>query len=172
MRVIIIVILFLVQINASCQVNKGSIIRTTNEAYFGIADENYCAIKYSVENVGKDKLVLWIADNKLDTELKKYLFKKQGDFNLLNLITERLLDEDNQIIFKSFIKVLNKNEHFEIVVMIKDPNKQKIERSKNFIDEYIKVESIEQLDNFVNSQEFENLFFKKDFIVLPYTQLE
>lgn len=172
MRVIVLsILLTLLQLNVSCQNDNKLAVKTTSEICYEITDA-YCLIKCSITNTCNDRLVVWVNERGSINELKGYLLESHGDFSLLNLITERALDPNNQVLFKSFLKILESKEQFEIFILINEPDREKLKRSKHFFEEQLKYTSVKELEELINTEDFEDLFYQGGVLVLPYYEIK
>ena len=168
MKFAILVMFLFSTLTTSCQSIKNlSVTKNISETNFELNDEKFRLVKLSIENQTKEDLVLWIAQNK-ESDLKQYLLKNQGDFNLLDLISEKILKPDNQIVFKSFIKILSAEEKFNFTILMDNPDKQKVALSKKFIEDYFKYESVEKLSKLITEENYKKSSYKGDEMVLPY----
>lgn len=168
MKFAIMAIFLFSTLTSSCQSTKNlSVTKNISEINFEVNDEKFCLIKLSIDNKTKDDLALWITQDK-DSDLKKYLLKNQGDFNLLNLISEKILKPDNQVVFRSFIKILSADEKFSFAILIDNPNKQKVALSEKFIENYFKHESVEKLAELITKKHYKKSSYEGNMMVLPY----
>lgn len=101
------------------------------------------------------------------------------DFGILQLTvpingvgSERVLDPNNQGLFISFLKVLESEDQFEIAILINEPDREKLNKSKNFFEEQLKYTSVKELNELINTKDFEDLFYQGDVIVLPYNEIK
>lgn len=164
-------LMILLQLNVSCQNNNKLAVTTISEINYEITDA-YCLIKCSIANTSNDRVIIWVNESESNSDLKGYLLKSHGDFSLLNLITERVLDPNNQVLFISFLKVLESEDQFEIAILINEPDREKLNKSKNFFEEQLKYTSVKELDELINTKDFEDLFYQGDVIVLPYNEIK
>ena len=172
MKVQMLFFIFLAHLCGGCyQDSNDPICTTIQENYYEIGNDRFCALKYSLKNLGEEAVIAWIASTEVDTSLKKYLATVRGDFSLLNLLSENLVNPENQIVFKSFIKKLESQEDFELIIMINDPDDCKIEESKNFLSKYVKTESLQKFENLTGQKKFLEQFYSKELIVIPYDSL-
>ena len=172
MKVQLLFFIFLAHLIGGCyQVDNNPICTTIQENYYEVGKDRFCALRYSLKNIGEDDVIAWIANTEADFDLKSYLVTVHGDFNLLNLLSENLLDPENQIIFRSLIKRLESQEDFELIIMINDPDDTKIEKSKNFLRRYVRTESFYEFENIAGKNNYLEQFYAKEVIVIPYDSL-
>ena len=167
MKLVISAIFLMVSFTSSCQSNSLSFSENYNEAYFDINKEKFCVMKFSIKNESTEDMVLWVSKRE-NSDFKKYLLGNQGDFNLLSLISEEILMPDNHVIFRSFFKILGMEEEFSFSILIRNPNKDRVEFSKEFIRNYFKHESIKILNSLITKKQYMKSSYRENEIILPY----
>lgn len=105
-------------LNAQCTIH----IDTISFCYFnGITEQNQTIDNYQITNNSNEDYLTWVSlvptNNKSDIELIRDFFKKRkGDFSLMEMIYENLLDEQPISIGYSFIKNIAIGETFSYFI--------------------------------------------------------
>lgn len=105
---------FTMSLNAQCQIH----IDTASFSYFnGITEQTQTIDNYQITNNSNEDYLTWVSlvpiNNKSNIELVHDFFKKRkGDFSLVEMIYENLLDEQPISIGYSFMKNIIPGETF------------------------------------------------------------
>lgn len=111
-------------LNAQCQIH----IDTVSFCYFnGITAQTQIIDNYQITNNSNEDYLTWVSliptNNKSNIELIRDFFKKRkGDFSLIEMIYENLLDEQPISIGYSFIKNIAAGETFSYFIAKTDTN--------------------------------------------------
>lgn len=111
-------------LNAQCQIY----IDTVSIRYFnGITEQPQTIDNYQITNNSNEEYLTWVSldltNNKSNIELMRDFFKKRkGDFNLIEMIYENLLDDQPISIGYSFIKNIATGEIFSYFIAKTDTN--------------------------------------------------
>lgn len=111
-------------LNAQCQIH----IDTVSFCYFnGITAQTQIIDNYQIINNSNEDYLTWVSliptNNKSNIELIRDFFKKRkGDFSLMEMIYENLLDEQPISIGYSFIKNIAAGETFSYCIAKTDTN--------------------------------------------------
>ncbi|MBR4619942.1 MAG: hypothetical protein IKO46_03060 [Salinivirgaceae bacterium] len=111
-----------ITINAQCLIHYDTI---TNKYYNGITEEREIIDKYQITNNSDENYLTWVAlepiNDRTDIELVHDYFKKRkGDFNLVEMMFENLLDSLPINIGYSFIKNIAPKESFSYYISKKN----------------------------------------------------
>ena len=111
-----------ITINAQCLIHYDTI---TNKYYNGIIEEREIIDKYQITNNSDENYLTWVAlepiNDRTDIELVHDYFKKRkGDFNLVEMMFENLLDSLPINIGYSFIKNIAPKESFSYYISKKN----------------------------------------------------
>ena len=111
-----------ITINAQCLIHYDTI---TNNYYNGITEEGEIIDKYLITNNSDENYLTWVAlepiNDRTDIELVHDYFKKRkGDFNLVEMMFENLLDSLPINIGYSFIKNIAPKESFSYYISKKN----------------------------------------------------
>jgi hypothetical protein len=111
-----------ITINAQCLIHYDTI---TNKYYNGITEEREIIDKYQITNNSYENYLTWVAlepiNDRTDIELVHDYFKKRkGDFNLVEMMFENLLDSLPINIGYSFIKNIAPKESFSYYISKKN----------------------------------------------------
>lgn len=167
MNCLIKITLLFLPILGSCQQDT-IVTKTVNESSYFVNNKEYHLVQYVIKNTQKEDVICWIDKNQ--SKLKEYLHKKRGDFSLFNLISEQILDDNEQIINETFIKVIKSSNEFEINVIIEDPTESKVEISKNYLTNFIKCAPVNELKELAPTS-LQKISFTGQVIVLEYQDL-
>jgi hypothetical protein len=105
-------------LNAQCQIH----IDTISFCYFnGITEQTEIIDKYQIANNSNEDYLTWVSlvpkNDKSNIELMHDFFKKRkGDFNLIEMMYENLLDGQPVSIGYSFIKNITVGETFSYFI--------------------------------------------------------
>lgn len=111
-----------ITINAQCLIHYDTI---TNKYYNGITEKREIIDKYQITNNSYENYLTWVAlepiNDRTDIELVHDYFKKRkGDFNLVEMMFENLLDSLPINIGYSFIKNIAPKESFSYYISKKN----------------------------------------------------
>jgi hypothetical protein len=121
-----------------CQISER--ITKTFDAYTYVIDtEKVTVCEVKISNTGAQDYVLWFEKGNIlnlseKEKIQLYFFKVKQDFTLYDLMVEKLLTNEQVVIFDTFLKSIKKNESFTVKVVGKDITKEKLEK---FISEHM-----------------------------------
>ena len=141
-------------LNAKCQIQ----IDTTSFCYFnGITKQTQIIDNYQITNNSNEDYLTWISlvpkNDKSNIELMHDFFKKRkGDFNLIEMMHENLLDGQPVSIGYSFIKNITVGETFSYFIA-------KTETKSNFYQRRIVLIKKKEVEQYLKMQIDEKYFF-------------
>ena len=154
-------LVYSMDLNAQCQIH----IDTTSFCYFnGITEQTQIIDQYQIINNSNEDYLTWISlvpkNDKSNVKLIHDFFKKKkGDFNLILMMYENLLDGQPVSIGYSFIKNITAGETFSYFIA-KTETKSNLYRGRIVL---VKKKEVEQ---YLKIQIDEKYFFKLSSIFL------
>lgn len=148
-------------LNAQCQIH----IDTISFCYFnGITEQTEIIDKYQIANNSNEDYLTWVSlvpkNDKSNIELMHDFFKKRkGDFNLIEMMYENLLDGQPVSIGYSFIKNITVGETFSYFIA-------KTETKSNLYQGRIVLIKKKEVEQYLKMQIDEKYFFKLSSIFL------
>ncbi len=135
------------ELNAQCQLQ----IDTVSFSYFnGITEQNQTIDNYKIINNSNEEYLTWVSlvptSNKSNVELIRDFFKKRkGDFNLIEMINENLLNDKSISIGYSFIKNILSGDTFSYFIA-------KTNTNSTFYQDRIVVIKKKEVEQYLNMQ--------------------
>lgn len=148
-------------LNGQCQIH----IDTVSFRYYnGITAQAQIIDNYQITNNSKEDYLTWVSlvptNNKSSIELIRDFFKKRkGDFNLMEMIYENLLDEQPISIGYSFIKNIAIGETFSYFIV-------KTDTSSTFYQDRIVVVRRKEVEEYLKMKIEKKYFFQLTSIFL------
>ncbi len=118
--------------NLRCQSTE-HILKVFDCYTYVVDNEKVNVCEVMIKNTSNEDYVIWFEkQNTINLNEKEkiqlYFFKIKEDFNFYNLIVEKLLTNQQVIIFDTFLKTLKTNEIFTVKITGKSINKDKMEK--------------------------------------------
>lgn len=151
---------------------------------YSLGDKVISCTKMSIVNKSTDKLIIWLDFKKNDSQeanFKSYFFRRLGDFTLYNIIMEHgstltiNAPKSFSEIFKTFYKILEPKECFDLLFII---NEGKLQKSHYKYTKCLKgnlLKSISERElaklNITIDEAFKRLSFKPQYIVINVDDL-
>ena len=166
MKTVIYIFLFVftacnLQLNAQCQLQ----IDTVSYSYFnGITGQIQIIDSYKITNNSNDEYLTWVslvlANNKSNVELAHdFFYIRKGDFNLIEMINENLLNEKSISVGYSFIKNIMSGETFSYFIAKTNSN------STHYQDRIVTIKK-KDVEQYLKFQIEEKYFFPLSSIFL------
>lgn len=150
-----------IDLNAQCQIH----IDTISFCYFnGITEQTQITDSYQITNNSNEDYLTWVSlvpiNNKSNIELMHDFFKKRkGDFSLIEMMYENLLDEQPINIGYSFIKNITAGKTFSYFIA-------KTDIKSNLYQRRIVLIKKKEVEQYLKMQIDEKYFFKLSSIFL------
>ena len=154
-------LLYVMALNAQYPIH----IDTTSFCYFnGITEQNQRIDNYKIINNSSEDYLTWVSlvptNNKSNIELiRDFFMKRKGDFTLMEMIYENLLDEEPISIGYSFIKNIAIGETFSYFIAETDT-------ISKFYQNRIVVVRRKEVEEYLKMKIDKNCFFKLSSIIL------
>lgn len=155
---------FAMDLNAQCQIH----IDTISFCYYnGITEQTQIIDKYQIINNSSEDYLTWVSlvptERKTNIALiRDFFVKRKGDFNLIEMITENLINTDNESICEvgyTFIKNILPGETFSYFIA-------KTEARSNLYQGRIVLIKKKEVEQYLKMQIDEKYFFKLSSIFL------
>ncbi len=178
-KFLVIILLFSVQLGGCQVLNKANIKLNINYINDYLVDSvTYSIFSFNIENICSDKLLIWFDKNDLRNfnyarKIRSYfLNRRKGDFTLLELINENLLKDNIPVIYETFLKELDINEKFTVLIFLKGKfDKSETEVCNLFIEKNTAIIPVKEINRFVNSEKLKKFFYKGQSLVLDFETL-
>lgn len=148
--------------------------------YF-IDSTEFNLVTLELSNVTKEDVFVWIEESStqgltIDQKVKSYYFKNKGDFSLIQLVNENLVNEIPSILFKSLIKKISPDDCFVISILYsKKPNDASGSEVLKTIESFLKNNVVyidhSTLSKFFDLKQFEMLYYKGKILCLDWKDL-
>ncbi|MCL1937501.1 MAG: hypothetical protein FWF52_03780 [Candidatus Azobacteroides sp.] len=142
------------ELNAQCLLQ----IDTVSFSYFnGITEQEQTIDNYKITNNSNEEYLTWVSliptKSKSNIELiHDFFMKRKGDFNLIEMINENLLDDKSINIGYSFIKNIFPRDTFFYFIAKTNPN-------STFYQDRIVIIKKKEVEQYLNMQIEEKYFF-------------
>ena len=155
---------FAMDLNAQCQIH----IDTISFCYYnGITEQSLTIENYQITNNSNEDYLTWVSlvptERKTNIALiRDFFVKRKGDFNLIEMITENLINTDNESICEvgyTFIKNILPGETFSYFIA-------KTDTKSNLYQRRIVLIKKKEVEQYLKMQIDEKYFFKLSSIFL------
>lgn len=152
---------FIVDINAQCQMQTDTI---SFRYYNGITLQIQILDNFQITNNTNEEYLTWVSlspvNNKSNIELiRDYFLNRRGDFNLLEMVYEKLLNEQQISVGYSFVKNIAVGETFSYFIA-------KSDSSSTYYQDRIVVMKRSEVEQYLRDNLEKFCLFKYDSIVL------
>jgi len=146
-----------------------------NIAYFRneyfIDSIKYSILTCNITNICTEDVLIWVDD---DTTLKSnqekiysYFIKQKGDFSLVQLVNENIINDIDIIVFYNFIKILHPDESFQINIICKEKcTKVYLMKIEFFIKNNIIYLPLSTVNQVIDMKSFEDIYYQGNFLFL------
>lgn len=134
-----------------------------------------------IKNPTKENLLVWIERNSavgstMDQKVKSYFFKNKGDFSLIQLVNENLVNEIKPVVFSSFIKEVTPNDSFLITIIHRKESNEILDaKLRNEIQTFFENNVIcmhqDELTQYFDLLQFKSIYYRGEMLCIQWSDI-
>jgi hypothetical protein len=149
------------------------------ENSYWIDSLRFYSVTAEYQNTSSNDIFLWYSTEEGPSALNNgkdifphYIFKLHKDFSLFNLLSERILDDANTIVFETFLKRMAPGEVFKTIILGEFKNDSTdIFRSKNFLKKNVYYVSFPEILKIGDFKTLHFDYYPVSCLIIPYNQI-